>query len=127
LGWHVCHAGQNAAYKWAQSLPRQIQATYADGAKLTEDEVLDRLVRVQLLIVEEVSVTSGSDFGTRILSEIICRRHDKGRDTILISVQSEEDFAQSVGESITDRIAEGGGIYTFNWPSFRRSAPRPAP
>jgi DNA replication protein DnaC len=73
-----------------------------------------------LLVLDEISETRETDFEGKMLANIVCQRHDYGRDTILISNQSDESLARSVGESITDRIAEGGGIYTFNWPSFRR-------
>ena len=56
------------------------------------------------------------------MENIVCQRHDNELDTILIGNHTAQDFARAVGDSITDRMAEGGSVFLFSWPSFRRLA-----
>ena len=119
-GWHVCYSDRSAIYSRAAMLFTRIKSSYGHDARETEAKVLKEIIGTQLLVLDEIGETRETDFEGKMMANIVCQRHDYGRDTILISNQSYESLARSVGESITDRIAEGGGIYTFNWPSFRR-------
>jgi DNA replication protein DnaC len=119
-GWHVCFRGLSAIYTRTAMLFARIKATYGSESKETELKILKEIVAVPLLVLDEIGETRETEWEGKLLANIVCQRHDDGRDTILISNQSAESLARSIGESVTDRIAEGPGIFEFNWKSFRR-------
>ena len=121
-GLHVCERW-HAQYWRAASMFARIKSSYQPSAKESERDVLNDLTKPRLLVVDEIGECNATEWEGRALANIVCQRHDECLDTILVSNhQSAEDFARAVGDSITDRIAQGGGVFAFTWPSFRRLA-----
>lgn len=121
-GWHVCERGFGARYWRAAFLSDNIKRGWDDQATSAERETLHKAQRTRLLVVDEIGERNETEWERRNLTNIVCQRHDYGLDTILISNHTPDEFAESVGDSITDRIAQGGGIFEFAWLSFRRAS-----
>jgi DNA replication protein DnaC len=119
-GWYVCERNCTARYWRAAFLSENIKRGWDDQATPDERKALSLAVKVRLLVVDEIGERNESEWERRTLNNIVCQRHDYGLDTILIANQSADEFAGTVGDSITDRIAQDGGIFEFPWPSFRR-------
>jgi DNA replication protein DnaC len=69
--------------------------------------------------IDEAHERGSTDWENRTLTNIIDHRYDAMRCTLLLSNQSKEQFAESVGPSVTSRILETGEAIICNWPSFR--------
>lgn len=110
-------------YRKAAKLISRYKSLFADfGSVETEPllESLDYLCRHQeLLVIDELHDCDDQKMKLRVLTDLIDRRYSMERDTILISNQTPEDFAATVGDSILSRLNEHGAILQCNWPSFR--------
>ncbi len=101
---------------------RRVKETYRKNSTETEREAIKWFLQPDLLILDEVGVQFGSDTEKMILFEIINKRYENLKPTILLSNLSPENLKDFIGERIMDRMKEGGGrILTFNWSSFRQS------
>ena len=85
----------------------------------TELDTVNKYACFDLLAIDELGVRGESAWEDRVLTHLLDRRYDDRRDTILISNQSEGDFAEAVGASVMSRLTETGGIIQCDWPSFR--------
>lgn len=90
-----------------------------DNIGLTEREAVERFVRPFLLIVDECQERPDKDWETRSHTLILDKRYGALRPTILIANSTKGQFVKLMGTSVADRIMEGGGAITFDWPSFR--------
>jgi len=54
-----------------------------------------------------------------MLFELLNRRYNDLKDTILIANKSKAEFQDYIGPSLASRMNETGGIVECNWPSFR--------
>ena len=61
-----------------------------------------------------------TQFEDRMISHLIDLRYDAMLDTILISNQAKESFADSIGKSAVSRLIETGEVIECNWESFRK-------
>jgi DNA replication protein DnaC len=90
------------------------------GGKFNEEEVFDSFLQPKLLVIDEVARRSENDTENKLLFGLLNRRYSDLRDTLLISNQGAEQFEDSMGPSLIDRMREMGGIVTCQWPSFRK-------
>jgi len=101
---------------------QKVKDTYSrksDG--LTEQAVIDNFSNLDLLILDEIGVQYGSDAERLILFEIINRRYEQVRPTILISNLGIDELSGYVGDRVRDRMKEGAGpVVAFDWESERR-------
>ena len=90
-----------------------------DSPEVTERDQIKRFIAPHLLVIDEASERSDSEWENRMFTYVIDQRYAAMTDTILISNQTPKDFEQSIGSSIYSRITEAGGIVQCDWPSFR--------
>lgn len=103
-------------YLKASQLFRETRESMHDGK---ESRYIDALVKLGLLIVDEAHVRVDSDYEDRTLTEIVDRRYDDIKPTILITNQSKVEASKSFGPSIVSRYTESGRAIECNWKSFR--------
>lgn len=108
-----------AKYLTVMQAMQRIRATYAQGAGESEHTVLERIAAVDLLILDEVGVQSGSAHEHAMLFEIINRRYSDVLPTIVISNLGAKELAAAIGERLVDRLRENGAVLTFGWDSYR--------
>ncbi|HEX2972655.1 MAG TPA: ATP-binding protein [Tepidisphaeraceae bacterium] len=114
----LCRAGGMVRYLKTMDLFREIRACYRpDGPN--EVKTVNQLCRYAGLVLDEAHERSDSEWENRTLSNIVDRRYDAMRTTILVSNMTKEAFAQAVGPSIVSRIHESGEVVTCDWASFR--------
>lgn len=115
---HVCRDGHPSRYLKAMDLFREIRACFRkDGPN--EVDVVNALCKLGLLVIDEAHERSDSDWENRTLTNIIDRRYDAVKPTILVSNMARDAFGQAVGTSIVSRIHECGRVIECNWKSFR--------
>ena len=85
-----------------------------------ESRVINRFVSPEFLVIDAMEERGETPFEDRLLNHIIDKRYDDCADTLLITNQSLEYFATSVGASIISRIHETGDKIICNWESFRK-------
>lgn len=87
----------------------QIRQTYQDTSKESERQVIQRYMRPQILIVEDIGVTKSagaqeSDFSLRVLFVLIDWRLEHLRPTFITSNKSLEQLTQSFDSRIGSRL-----------------------
>jgi len=85
------------------------------SALLVEADYLKPDVLV-LDAMEERATTEAKD---RMLTRLIRKRHDALKRTLMVSNETPDQFKARVGETIADRIHDGGGVIECDWPSLR--------
>lgn len=111
---------RRARYCTATEFFVEIKSTYGDDAR-TEKDVIAEFSRPSLLVIDEIGQRSESEWENRLLFELLNRRYNALKDTILISNQTPADFAASMGPSLISRMQETGGLIECTWPSYRNS------
>jgi len=106
-------------YARAMSVFIDIRGSYRKDAALTESRVIQHYRKPSLLVLDDMHDRGESAWEDRMLTHIIDLRYGDMKDTILISNQKPEDFAEQVGTSIMSRLTETGGIIVCDWKSFR--------
>lgn len=98
----------------------EVKSTFSGGGE-SEREVYERFTNLKLLILDEVGVQFGTKTEELIMFEILNRRYEAMKPTILISNLKVDELKEFIGERVMDRIKEGGGpVIAFDWESYRK-------
>lgn len=120
---HFIHdRGAAAAILSAREIIRLLRATWdrhGDGGTEAEIDVIDRLGRIGLLVLDEIGAGFGSDADRVQLFDVIDLRYKLGRPTVVLSNLTAKDMKPILGERTFDRLREGANLLTCNWPSYR--------
>lgn len=111
-----------AVYVHVMEIFMAIKATYQSDATQGERQSLDRFIRPRVLVIDEVQERGETDWENRMLTYILDKRYQQGRDTLLLANMKPTDIQDKLGASIVSRMQETGGIVECNWPSFRGGA-----
>jgi DNA replication protein DnaC len=97
-----------------------IKSTYRKDNALDEREIVAEFCKPRLLVIDEIQERAETAWEDRILTELINRRYNDEKDTLLIGNATAEKFEASMGSSIISRLNETGGIVQCDWESFRK-------
>ena len=114
----VTECERSALYDTATGIFLRFKATFRSEDE-TEESVVNDYCQPKLLVVDEVGRRADSEWANRLFFEIMDRRYEALKDTILIANQGKEMFLQSLGDALASRMIESGGVVECNWPSFR--------
>ncbi|TRO38574.1 AAA family ATPase [Pseudomonas sp. ALS1131] len=104
----------------AAEICRVMRGSFGKGATYTEADVLEELAGPDLLVIDEIGVQSASDFSPGVLSDVIDRRYQHLRPTILVSNRTALELSRFIGDRAVDRMRQGGGrVVGFHWASAR--------
>lgn len=114
-------AGHTGRYvKAMDMLIRFREAFRKDGP--SEGEVIEEFLKPSILVIDAMEERAETQFEDRMISHLIDLRYDAMLDTILISNQAKESFAESIGKSAVSRLIETGEVIECNWESFRKKS-----
>lgn len=116
----IANQGYAGLYVRAFEMSREIKATF--GRK-SEDETAaySRLISPDLLVIDEVGAQYSSETEKLILFEVVGKRYDAMKPTILVSNLIEKELEDFVGIRVLDRMKENKGkVITFNHASNRK-------
>lgn len=125
---HLCCAAIHVLYEKhfvrrvvLADLIRAIRDTWRKDAEKSETEVLKHYGQeVDLLIIEEVGTTSGSDDEKARIFAVLNARYENCLPTVIVSNLGKEALTQELGERVMDRLREGRGVLVpFDWESAR--------
>lgn len=112
---------RNVLYTTVSRVCQQVKASYSKEASQSEREALDIFRAPDLLILDEVGASYGTDFERMVMFEVINARYEDLKPTLVISNLSAPDLVTALGERTVDRLREAGGIVVkFDWSSARR-------
>lgn len=96
-----------------------VKSTYRKDSGENEFQVIQKLRRHGLLVIDEIGKRGETEWENNLLFELVNKRYGDVTDTILIDNRPKSDFVATIGPSLASRINETGGIVECNWPSFR--------
>ncbi|MDA3807107.1 MAG: ATP-binding protein [Thiomicrorhabdus sp.] len=104
----------------ALDILRDVKSTYSRDSRESERDVIDFYVKHPLLVIDEVGVQYGSESDKIILFDILNRRYQDVKPTILISNLPMPELKEFIGERVVDRMREANGaVIDFSWESYR--------
>ena len=112
-------AGKRPLYSTAMEFFISIKECYREAGG-SERKVIETYSTPALLVLDEVQERGETLWEDRLLTHLVDRRYQAQKDTILISNQTQEAFRESIGDSISSRIIETGGVVVCNWDSYRK-------
>ena len=122
LAHKACRDGYSALSKRAAQLYRELRAAHADG---TYPRLLDRLAKVQVLVLDDFAMEPMADSERRDLLEICDDRYNL-RSTVLTSQLPIAEWHGQVGDptladSILDRMLHIAHVFELRGESMRKS------
>lgn len=114
-----CACGWWGRYMTAMDYIQAVRATWGKDSTTTQDKLVNEFSRLKLLVLDEMHERAETVNEDQLLIRIIDKRYANALPTILISNQDAKTFAERIGESVTNRIFDGGGKIVCDWPSLR--------
>lgn len=116
----VIEKGTSALFITISDAMRSIKRAYDKNSDVSEGEAITALVEPRLLILDEVGTDLGTDHSKTMLFDIINKRYETMRPTIILTNLDAAGLREYCGDRITDRLREGGGkLVSFTWSSHR--------
>lgn len=116
---HATEKLLSARFTTAMAFFMAMKGTYRRDATQTEEQVLAEYAKPSLLVIDEVGRRGQSEWENNLLFELINRRYNCVRDTVVIANMTPAELGESIGPSILSRLSETGGIVECTWPSYR--------
>jgi DNA replication protein DnaC len=109
-------------YVTCMDVIRMVRETWRKDSTESEGDVLKRLGKLHLLVIDEVGVQYGTDSEQTILFDVLDMRYRDQLPTILLTNQDIAGAKQFLGERTWDRIRETSRWVSFEWESYRPQA-----
>lgn len=106
-------------YGVTHAVLRDIKSTYSRENPRSEQTVVERLRRADLLVLDEVGVQTGSEHERLLMFDLLNDRYQELRPTILVSNLNVMALTKLLGERILDRYRECANVLSFDWDSYR--------
>lgn len=104
----------------ALNMIRQIRETWRKESELSEEQVIEDYATVGLLIIDEIGVQYGSDAEKILFFEVLNRRYENKKPSVLMSNLPLPELKVYLGDRIFDRLKEDEGkVFVFDWESHR--------
>jgi DNA replication protein DnaC len=121
IGLELIRREHPVLYTTEYRATRAVKQTWNADSKWTETDILKDFYKPDLLILDEVGVSFGSDTEKMIFYQIINGRYERKLPAIVIGNLNQEELTAHVGERIMDRLRDGGGVVVaFDWESYRK-------
>lgn len=120
IGQHLMSAGRTVMALTVREAVMRMRASYRNGDAPSELEVLTTLSRVDLLILDEVGVQSGTDFEHDQVFTLIDMRYREAKPMLFLTNLPKPAFAEALGPRAFDRLQEAWLWVPFAWDSWRK-------
>ena len=123
---HVLNKTRHTAlYATVSQIIRHVKESFNRECDYTESQAYEVFSGPGLLIIDEIGVQNATEFELTVMFEVINRRYEDMKPTIVISNRSIEDLPRYLGDRVIDRLRENGGkLVKFDWDSARKVAIR---
>ena len=99
------------------------RATFAMVQTLSRDNHLAAIPILDLLVIDEVGAQAGTHYELSVLHEVLDRRYQLVKPTVVVSNMDAKELGQYIGERALDRLRENKALLAgFTWASERRRA-----
>ena len=113
-------AGRSPLYSTAFDFFLRVRETYRQTSRHSEREIILSMVAPDFLILDEIHERGETAWEDRLLTNMIDRRYQAGKTTLILSNMDEQETSKALGPSVSDRMTECGGIATLDGESRRQ-------
>jgi DNA replication protein DnaC len=107
------------------SMVAAVKATFRRASEEAEEAVINRFVKPDLLLVDEVGVQYGSDAERAIIHRVLDLRYQAVKPSIVAGNVDLDGMAQYLGERAVSRLHDNGGMaLVFDWADHRLNMPK---
>ena len=104
----------------ASEIIRVFKRSMDRNAGYTEGDVINELASFDLLVIDEVGAQAGTHYELSVLHEVLDRRYNLIRPTVVVSNLNAKGLGQYIGERALDRLRENKALLVgFTWESAR--------
>jgi DNA replication protein DnaC len=107
-------------YTTAYDLIAEINETYQRQSRSTERQVKSNYEKYDLLVIDEFGCQRGRENDHLHMFDLINKRYNNLKSTIVISNLSFQELTQSLGQRNISRLCEGGLFLSFDWDDWRK-------
>jgi DNA replication protein DnaC len=118
----LCRRGYSALYATWQELILEIRRTWGREGEGREWDVIERYATTDLLVLDEIGVTAGSDSEKAMIFNIIDRRYSDMLPTVFVTNLGRKELEAFIGERPYDRLRQTATFVAFQWGSYRETA-----
>lgn len=97
---------------------REIRRAYSER-QFTEQELIEKFVDPDLLFIDEIGVQLGTEAEKVTLYDVINKRYEEMKPTIILSNLEREKVREYIGARSYSRIINGGIVLSFDWNDYR--------
>lgn len=115
----VAGMGYRARYVLAADLINEVRESWGRNGR-SEREVVAEYRAPDLLLIDEIGATRGTDNEVQILAQVIAGRYDDGKPMVLATNLSTDAIRQALGDRIFSRIIGTGRLIVMNWADRRQ-------
>lgn len=120
IALELLRKGRSVWYATMARALSRVKATWLPGSAETQDQAMAHMVRVDLLILDEIGIQFGSEFERNQTFHILNDRYNARRPTLLMSNLPRKEIFDLLGEVIDERLREDRArIIPFDWDSYR--------
>lgn len=104
----------------AAEIIRVFKRSMDRNAGYTEGDVINELASFDLLVIDEIGAQAGTHYELSVLHEVLDRRYNLIRPTVVVSNMNAKGLGQYIGERALDRLRENKALLVgFTWESAR--------
>ncbi len=116
----IRHHRAVAVITTAAEIIRVFKRSMVRDSGYTEGDVIDELAGFDLLVIDEVGAQAGTHYELSVLHEVLDRRYNLIRPTVVVSNLNAQGLSQYIGERALDRLRENKALLVgFTWESAR--------
>ena len=121
---HGIVPGHSALYATVSDILRSVRDTWRRDSAISTGKMVESLRNLDLLVLDEIGVQSGTDGEHTILYDVLDGRYRDCAPTILLTNLGAVAMQDAIGDRLFDRLRETSRWVQCDWQSHRRQRPR---
>lgn len=113
---------RSALYATVSDVVRGVRDTWRRDSPMSTGQMIDSLRHLDLLVLDEIGVQSGTDNEHQVLYDVLDGRYRDCAPTILLTNLDHKSMQAAIGDRLFDRLRETSRWVQFNWESYRPQA-----
>lgn len=113
---------RSALYATVSDVLRAVRDTWRRDSAVSTGQMVERLRGLDLLVLDEIGVQSGTDNEHTILYDVLDGRYRDCAPTVLLTNLGASAMQQALGDRLFDRLRETSKWVQCDWESYRPKA-----
>jgi DNA replication protein DnaC len=113
---------RSALYATVSDVVRGVRDTWRRDSPMSTGQMIDSLRNLDLLVLDEIGVQSGTDNEHQVLYDVLDGRYRDCAPTILLTNLDHQAMQAAIGDRLFDRLRETSRWVQCNWESYRPKA-----